>query len=866
MMKKMKQNKGAALSSFSLTNAIGSALFLFAKKSMGRIQWMKHVKLIVSAILLLVVTLGFSSWFAFISWEKAHVGACLDAIAPVGADLKNKIETKLSYSNYIEGYENVEWVVEQRKVEGLIKHSQQLLNTNLLLLLPDNRAHFPSTIYAVDANYNILHGSPLFSENIGIVKELDLSPDNRVELDDEIQFFSTTSFYYLLIPVHNMQHQIETYIVIQTESEFVKTISEPAKSIITWAIVILSAIACLIIFILIPLQMKNQLTLTAVLRRRISITFFLVICSTQLLFFLVIISQLYLNTEKMQETKGNIVLALVVDKFEKLSSKNIDPIFQQQMNMYLQITEEKNPELDSVSFIHLNPFTTSDLAEPSKQKTLLEDRNNHINASAKRLLHSSDIIYMVHGQSDQTHGLLLGKMNRAFHLDKVTDFSLNLLTVTVITILLLVELIILIFKILDTTETVLSSKQKKIHYSYMRPAAFLFLFGLDMSMSFIPLHAENLFSPAWGLSKDTLMGLPITVEFLFVGVSIFISGFWNDRRGWHEPFLAGLFLSATGGVYSWMAPNIMHFIFSRALVGTGYGFMLLAAQGFVIEYTDENNRAQGLAQFMAGLYAGSISGGATGALLAEHFGYRLVFLFGAAILYGVMIYTLVFLRHAMVKPRHQSYSSHSSAVQTPKWRPFFKNKIVLALIFFSSLPASIAVVGFLNYFSPIYLNSIGASQATIGRVLMIYGVSLVYLGPIISRHVDASSDKKRYIFIGCLLGSDTFFVFQVFSGLVAAIIGVFILGLSSSFVIASQGAYLLNLEVTQRLGAGKAIGVFRASSRIGQALGPLVFGFLTFSTNLEKDTVQLGLFYLLTAFLFLLLTCREKITLQRSCA
>ncbi len=478
-------------------------------------------------------------------------------------------------------------------------------------------------------------------------------------------------------------------------------------------------------------------------------------------------------------------------------------------------------------------------------------------------LQPSSIIYMLHDKDDQCHGLLLGQLSKTFLNKTLLDIALDLFTVIVITLLLLVELLILFFQLLETTNR-RALKQNTIHYSYMRPAAFLFLFGIDISMSFLPLHTEKLYSPFWGLSKDTVMGLPISVEFLFVGISIFISGFWNDRRGWHEPFLTGLFLAATGGIYSWMATDILHFIISRALVGIGYGFMLLAAQGFIIEYTDVTNRTQGLAQFIAGLYAGSICGGATGALLAEHFGYRSVFLFGAIILYAVMIYTFVFLRHAMLKPSCRYTSDSTVTTVLPRWKPFFKNKIVLALILFSSLPASIAVVGFLNYFSPIYLNSIGASQATIGRVLMIYGVSLIYLGPMISRYVDASCDKKRFIFIGCLLGSITFLIFNFFNGIYATIVAVFLLGLSSSFVIASQGAYLLSLNVTQGLGAGKAIAVFRATSRVGQALGPLVFSLLVISTNVVNNITQLGLLYLLTAFLFLLMTYRDKFEFQRS--
>ena len=437
-------------------------------------------------------------------------------------------------------------------------------------------------------------------------------------------------------------------------------------------------------------------------------------------------------------------------------------------------------------------------------------------------------------------------------------------TVIVISILFFVELLILIFKYIER-QVEEPRQQMPLHYGIMRPAAFLFLFGIDISVSFLPLHMETLYVPILGLSKDTVMGLPISVEFMFVGISILVSGIWLDRRGWHEPFLCGLILAALGILYSWLATNALHFIVSRGIVGLGYGLSLMASQGFVITYSDWKSKAQGLAHLFAGIYAGSICGGATGAMLAEWLGYTPVFLFGAVILIAVVVYTLVFMREGMKKPAPPAVKEKRGSTRGKPILNFVSNRTILGLVFFSSLPAAIAVVGLLNYFSPIYLKRIGASQSTIGQIMMIYGICLIYFGPFISRYVDVSRHKKIYIFLGCSLGSISLLTFYILEGYAAAVTAVLLLGLSSSFVLASQSAYTLELQVTQELGEGKAIGIFRSTSRVGQMLGPIVFSSIIVATNIRSGITYLGLAYLLTAFLFLLLTVKngKELTLEQ---
>ncbi|MFO7689038.1 MAG: hypothetical protein R6W83_00525, partial [Cryobacterium sp.] len=74
-------------------------------------------------------------------------------------------------------------------------------------------------------------------------------------------------------------------------------------------------------------------------------------------------------------------------------------------------------------------------------------------------------------------------------------------------------------------------QQAVAHYGLIRPAAFLFLFGIDISVSFLPLHMGKLYQPIFGLSRDVVLGLPISVEMFFVMIALYAAGAWIDRRG-----------------------------------------------------------------------------------------------------------------------------------------------------------------------------------------------------------------------------------------------------------------------------------------------------------------------------------------------
>ncbi|MCP5150204.1 MAG: MFS transporter [Ectothiorhodospiraceae bacterium] len=453
--------------------------------------------------------------------------------------------------------------------------------------------------------------------------------------------------------------------------------------------------------------------------------------------------------------------------------------------------------------------------------------------------------------------VLGAEMSPADSSSRLGRFAAELGTATVLALLLLWELVLVSVVALGL-RTQAANQAESVAYRSLRPAMFFFLFGVDLSLSFLPLHMEKIYEPMLGLPRDFVIGLPISVEFLFVGLALLAGGAWLDRRGWLEPFSIGLGLAGVGTLWSWMAPDATQFLLSRAVVGTGYGLALLAAQGCVIATTGPRSRTRGLAELFAGLYGGSICGAAAGGMLAERLGFEAVFLLSAVIIFALLPYTFVLVA------RNRAMLGVTRAVEAPPPPPkgalrnFITNRVVLAVVLFSSLPASIAAIGFLNYFSPVYLSRLGVPQSTIGQILMLYGIVIVLAGPWISRLADITGAKRLVVFVGALLGCAAFLSFHVWDGVWGTTVAIMMLGLSACFVLAAQSAYVLSLDVSMQLGAGKAIGVFRATSRLGQMLGPFVFGALLASGQLERALRDFGLIYLAASLLFLVLTARDR--------
>jgi len=394
-----------------------------------------------------------------------------------------------------------------------------------------------------------------------------------------------------------------------------------------------------------------------------------------------------------------------------------------------------------------------------------------------------------------------------------------------------------------------------------RPVMFGFLFAWALPLGFLPLFARSLPDGGLALPPNLLLALPISVEMGCGLLTALLAGGLTDRKGWQVPVLSGLAVCGLGFAACAFAPDLIWFTAARGLVGLGYGLTWMGLQGFIVTRSPAEYRGRNMSNVIAGLFAGHLAGAAVGAMLMEQLGFRAVFAVGVAMLLLPLGGVLALMRAYMAHPASAS-SSDPAAGQAPaaprRRGPGLAGTVRLLctrdfglLLLGSVIPFSIAQVGLLSYALPLYLEAQGAAASSVGRVLMIYGLCVIYVGPLMGRLADRSSFKKLWIVAGGLVGSLGMLGLYFNSGLVAAALAVLLLALASCLAGASQSPYMLALPDVQRYGAAGATSVLRAADKLGQMAGPLVVGVMFGIAGMGAGLALTGVIYLAATLLFL---------------
>src|SRR5690606_9050997 len=149
-----------------------------------------------------------------------------------------------------------------------------------------------------------------------------------------------------------------------------------------------------------------------------------------------------------------------------------------------------------------------------------------------------------------------------------------------------------------------------------------------------------------------------------------------------------------------------------------------------------------------------------------------------------------------------------------------------------------------------YFDALGASTADVGRVIMLYGFCVIYVGPWLGRLTDGSRHWKRWIAAGGLVGASGLLMLQWAPGLWGVSAAVLLLAVASCLAGAAQTPYMLARESVQAYGAAGATGLMRGADKFGQMLGPLVVGSLFAGVGMAAALVLTGAVYLLGTVLF----------------
>nr|WP_319395343.1 MFS transporter [uncultured Desulfobacter sp.] len=824
-----------------------------------------RIRLFSGAVLMLILALGFNILLTSATLEKLYVKTFISKNKVVAQDLRHNLETALRFGKSVDKFVGMDKLIldawqhltSQQKRTG--DPGSQANEIVIYITHPDGQIIYSSNTQVLDTNLPEMGQLPF-------IKGTKTPVENKVIKHEGI--------YYLCLPVKqgSQKNWVATVTVAFSQKQVTTLLRTIVIKNIALILVIFFSAATLFAVFLQSLNLdagRSKQSLKPI-KFKISAVLFIIVCLSQIILSLFNLIEFKTHFLDISTQKNIVMSRLLKQDIEYLLAKGLDIRKMSKMDQKLRDVIAVCPELEGITISDAkgHPLYIATQHGTDNPTTLKNKKNQGIKTPYLRAhpgyTISRDLLTSRTPKTDELVGKLTLHISMDVMFKELGAIALDSITVLVISIFFFVELLILERQFIERRITGAAHGHKpQVHYTTIRPVAFILFFGVDTCISFLPLHMAALYNPdhpLLGLSKDIIMGLPISMQMLFTSISLLVSGAWCDKRGWAEPFLIGLFLSGTGFICAWLAPSSLYFLVALGLVGTGYGLSLMAAQGFVIAYTTTKNSAQGMAQLWAGVYAGSICGGATGAMLADRIGYAPVFLVGGTILMLLIAYAFFTMKDAMKRPQPAADASLAhpegktfTLPSKPSVFNFLFNRKIFALIVFYGLPWYIVLIGFMNYYSPIYLKGIGVSQSDIGRIFMIYGICLMYVAPFISKLVGHAKDKKRYLVMGSFIGSlsiANFYFFKETSGVVSVTVSIFLLGLSAC-LIPVRSAYVLDFNITKQLGSGKAIGLLNAVLRLGQVTGPILFGWLFITMGSDSGIAVTAAAYLIFTLIFI---------------
>lgn len=467
------------------------------------------------------------------------------------------------------------------------------------------------------------------------------------------------------------------------------------------------------------------------------------------------------------------------------------------------------------------------------------------------VLYSSDSAKIGLSLSDTPYTYSFNRPNRiSFSVDKsiivkqLKSILLNLLTVLVTSVFFAVEIVFLLIRWISKTlvhyhtpdnaedaETISDDEEVYITGNtlarahipsalyYIRQIAFLFYFASRLSSAFIPIVAKSLYTEAFGISAHTAAGLPQSAETLLTCSAIFITTVLLEKKGWKMPFISGLIMVASGTFFSAISGNLIMFVASRALVGLGYGFCWMTLRNLSLFGKTPREQLLGFALLNAGIYAGMNCGASLGAIIADIFGYKTVFIISAVFTLMTSLFILK-LENAMLPKLNISENDSGKSGKTD---PLAVGTALLFVILMIA-PASIAA-SFLSYYLPLYFDNIGGSITAVGSAQMLYGILLVYVGPALSLIISTFKGKtlKHINYAYNFLIALSLLLPGIGTGLLLPFMSASLLGVADSFGFGVQNNYFLSLPAVRSMGASKSLSLLSFIKKLLEMTGPFVF-------------------------------------------
>ncbi len=343
---------------------------------------------------------------------------------------------------------------------------------------------------------------------------------------------------------------------------------------------------------------------------------------------------------------------------------------------------------------------------------------------------------------------------------------------------------------------------------------------------FVQLVGFGIILPLLPYYSESLGASPLTIGFLLASFSLFqfifspILGEISDKIG-RRPVLL---ISMLGTVISFILlgiANTMLLLFVSRIIDGISGGNISAAQAYIADITNEENRTYGMGILTAGFGLGFIFGPSIGGLLAQY-GYHVPALFAAVLSFIAFILTYFFLPESLDKTK-VPLKTRNKLFDIELFKDALSRPTIGALIilFFFFMLAFSLLQGTFALFAN---DSLGLSVTQVGYVFAYIGIVSVVTQLVFLKKLVKYFGEKKLAVVGLMIAAVSFALIPFAHSM---------LDLMFVFTTLSFGNSVVNpvltgliSKLTPKHEQGSVMGIFQSVSALGRLFGPLAGTFV----------------------------------------
>ncbi|WP_288702423.1 MFS transporter [uncultured Clostridium sp.] len=401
----------------------------------------------------------------------------------------------------------------------------------------------------------------------------------------------------------------------------------------------------------------------------------------------------------------------------------------------------------------------------------------------------------------------------------------------------------------------LGGDKTQIPAAMLRILVFLIFFVTNIPKAFLPIYimkqAET--ESVLGLSPALLVSIALSAEVLFGALTSFGGSVvlrWLGRR---KTAVFGSILFGVGLTMRALIPTIASFIIGNAVMGAGWGFLLLIVQVIIAEKNPEE-KTEGFTGYTAASLSGVNCGVVFGAFLINWLNYQSVLMIIGVLSFTALLFSLLYIyderktdAEMTVAEGGEKKQALGSGMSTAR---FLLSPHVI--LYFIGIVIPVVAGGyFLAYLYPLLGENLGISETNIGYSYLLNGVCIICLGGFLTKQLTRRLGQKGSLALAAALYAGAFLIYAVWPGISTLMVLLVLLGASDSYGLPAQSTYYTDMKEVQAYGYDKAMGVYSLFENMSQVFGSFIFGIIYVNGVTVGLTIAGGVIFAAAVLFFL---------------